>query len=138
MPERTLSWPPRVLPCACQALYLESGFLPGFVAAVGHLLGSFPDDHPGNHIEQDPYLVSVRNVTDIHLSIPEGLPLLLPQGVRSSTILNGNVLGLYISLKTTHMSLVLDFPRDDDAGRERERIRRQASLPRVPGNWRSR
>lgn len=105
-------------------LYLERDFLPGFVVAVGHLLGFFPDDHAGNHIEQDPYLISVRDVTDIHLSIPEGLPLLIPQGVRSSTILNGNVLGLYISLKTTHMSLVLDFPRDDDAGRERERIRR--------------
>lgn len=104
-------------------LYLDEDFLPGLLVVAGHILGYFPEGHAGINTEQEPLLVSFRDITDIHLSVPEGLELVIPKGVRSSTILKGNILGLYMSMQTTHISLILDFPREENAEQERGRIR---------------
>lgn len=103
-------------------LYLDEDFFPGLLVVAGHLLGYFPEGQTGVSTEQEPFLVSFRDITDIHLSVPEGLVLVIPKGVRSSTILKGNVLGLYMSMQTAHISLILDFPREEGAEQERERI----------------
>jgi hypothetical protein len=58
---------------------------------------------------QEPLLVGFRDITYNHLSVPEGLELLIPQGVHTDTILNGTILSLYMSLQTTQISLVLIF-----------------------------
>lgn len=104
-------------------LYLDEDFLPGSVVIAGHLLGFFPKDLDENNSEQGPLMVSFDDVTEIHLTVPEGLGLLIPRGVGSDTLLNGTILGLTMFLKTKRVSLVLDFPRDNDAQQERAHVR---------------
>lgn len=106
-------------------LYVPDGdFLAGSVVTAGHMLGFFPENHDGNNDEQEPLMVNLHDITDIVLTVPEGLVLTIPPSVRFDTLLNNPLLGVTMFLAAAaNLSLLLDVPTGDDAGQERERVR---------------